>query len=92
MPGDMVKPEDGTHGRLFLHKGDEQLQEAHKFRSLPTANQELAGPGSIKMRRTGFLEDHKCTCMCACYFPDMFWLLCTEEGPFKGSQHRESGV
>lgn len=28
------------------------VQEAHKFGSLPTVNQELAGPGSTKLRRT----------------------------------------
>lgn len=49
MPGNMVKPEDGTHGYLYTERR-RAVQEAHKFWSLPTVNQELAGPGSIKMK------------------------------------------
>lgn len=47
MPGNMVKT--GWNTWLFTKRA---VQEAHKFGSLPTVNQELAGPRSTKVRKT----------------------------------------
>lgn len=86
MPGNMVKPEDGTHGYFYTGRR-RAVQEAHTFWSLPAVNQELAGPGSTEMERTWSLS-LRSTRVCVCVrmrgpvLGGMFPLLCTEEGRF----------
>ena len=85
MPGNIVKPEDGAQC-YFYTEGKGAVHEACKFWSLPAVNQELAGPGSTKMRRTWCLFLRRvcacvcelvCVCVCVCVC-----VLCCFRGMF----------
>lgn len=54
---------------LFLHRTRGAVDEAHRFWSLPSVKQELAIPGSAKMRRTRSLFlGSTCVCVCVVLF------------------------
>lgn len=87
MPGNIIKPEDGAYCCFYTERRG-AVDEAHRFWSLPSVKQELASPGSAKMRRTRSLFLGS-TCVCVCGAVRGLCFCCTDVVPSQGSYQRE---